>query len=52
MLDKVLQKAGEGVGNAVGPTAEGAASGYLDFMLSPWGLIVLVVVFLLIRRIR
>ncbi len=52
MLDTVLNKAGESAGNAVGAGAEGVAGGYIGFMFSPWGILALGVVFLLIRAIR
>jgi len=52
MLDTVLKKAGESAGNAVGSGVEGVAGGYIGFMLSPWGLLVVGLIFLLIRAIR
>ncbi len=52
MLDTVLNKAGQSAGEAVGAGVEGVAGGYIGFMLSPWGLVAVVVVFLLIRAIR
>ncbi len=52
MLDTVLDKAGRSAGDAVGAGVEGVAGGYIGFMLSPWGLVAVVVVFLLIRAIR
>jgi len=52
MLDTVLDKAGQSAGNAVGSGVEGVAGGYIGFMLGPWGLVVLGVIFLLIRAIR
>jgi hypothetical protein len=52
MLDSVLKKAGDSAGAAVGAGGEDVAGGYIDLMLSPYGLIALVVVFLLIRAIR
>ena len=51
MLDTVLNKAGRSAGEAVGAGVEGVAGGYIGFMLSPWGIVV-VVIFLLIRAIR
>ena len=52
MLDSVLKSTGEGVGGAVGAGGESVAGGYINMMLSPYGLIALVLVFLLIRAIR
>ncbi len=52
MLDTVLNKAGQSAGGAVGAGVEGIAGGYIGFMFSPWGILALVVVFLLIRAIR
>jgi hypothetical protein len=52
MLDTVLKKTGEGVGGAVGAGGEAVAGGYIDFMLSPYGLAVVVAIFLLIRWVR
>ena len=52
MLDTVLNKAGQSAGEAVGAGVEGVAGGYIDFMLGPWGIGVVVVIFLLIRAIR
>ncbi len=52
MLDTVLDKAGQSAGDAVGAGVEGVAGGYIGFMFSPWGILALVVVFLLIRAIR
>ncbi len=52
MLDTVLNKAGQSAGEAVGAGVEDVAGGYIDFMFSPWGILVLGVVFLLIRAIR
>jgi len=52
MLDTVLKKAGESAGNAVGSGVEGVAGGYIGFMLSPWGLLLVVGIFLLIKMIR
>jgi hypothetical protein len=52
MLDTVLNKAGESAGNAVDAGVEGLAGGYIGFMFSPWGLLVLGLIFLLIRGIR
>lgn len=52
MLDTVLKKAGESAGSAVGAGGESVAEGYINFMLSPYGLAVLVGIFLLIRWIR
>jgi hypothetical protein len=52
MLDTVLNKAGQSAGDAVGAGVEGVAGGYIGFMLSPWGLLVLGVIFLLIRAAR
>jgi len=52
MLDTVLNEAGRSAGEAVGAGVEGVAGGYIGFMLSPWGLVAVVVIFLLIRAIR
>ena len=52
MLDTVLNKAGRCAGDAVGAGVEGVAGGYIGFMLSPWGLLALGVIFLLIRATR
>ena len=52
MLDTVLKKAGQSAGEAVGAGVEDVAGGYIGFMLSPWGIVVVVVIFLLIRAIR
>jgi len=52
MLDTVLDKAGRSAGEAVGAGVEEVAGGYIGFMLSPWGLGVVVLIFLLIRAIR
>ena len=52
MMDDVLNKAGRSAGEAVGAGVEGVAGGYIGFMLSPWGLAAVVVVFLVIRAIR
>ena len=52
MLDTVLNKAGQSAGEAVGAGVEGVAGGYIDFMLGPWGIAVVVVIFLVIRAIR
>jgi len=52
MLDTVLNEAGRSAGTAVGAGVQGVAGGYIGFMLSPWGLLVLAAIFLLIRAIR
>ncbi len=52
MLDTVLNKAGQSAGDAVGTGVEGIAGGYIGFMFSPWGILALGLVFLLIRAIR
>ena len=52
MLDTVLNKAGQSAGDAVGAGVENVAGGYIDFMLSPWGILAVGVIFLLIRAIR
>jgi hypothetical protein len=52
MLDTVLNKAGSSAGGAVGAGVESVAGGYIGFMLSPWGFLLLGIVFLLIRAIR
>jgi hypothetical protein len=51
-METVLSKAGESAGKAVGTGVEDIAGGYIGFMLSPWGLLVLGAIFLLIRAIR
>ena len=52
MMGDVLDKAGRSAGEAVGAGVEGVAGGYIDFMLGPWGIAVVVVIFLLIGAIR
>ena len=52
MLDTVLDKAGKSAGTAVGSGVEGLAGDYIGFMFSPWGILALGLVFLLIRAIR
>jgi hypothetical protein len=52
MLDTVLNKAGQSAGEAVGAGVENVAGGYIGFMLSPWGLLVLGAILLLIRAMR
>jgi hypothetical protein len=52
MLDTVLNKAGQGAGDAVGACVEDVAGGFIGLMLSPWGILILGAVFLLIRAIR
>ena len=52
MLDTVLNKAGQAAGSAVGAGGESVAGGYINFMLSPWGIAVVVGIFLMIRWIR
>jgi hypothetical protein len=52
MLDTVLNKAGQSAGDAVGTGVESVAGGYIGFMLSPWGILVVALIFLLIRAIR
>lgn len=52
MLDTVLKTAGQGAADAVGAGGETVASGYIDFMLSPWGLGLLALVFLILRGVR
>jgi hypothetical protein len=47
-----LKKAGQSAGVAVGAGAEDVAGGYIDLMLSPWGILALGVVLLLLRAIR
>jgi hypothetical protein len=51
-METVLNTAGQSAGNAVGAGVEEVAGGYIGFMLSPWGLLVLAAIFLLIRGIR
>ena len=52
MLDTVLDKAGQSAGDAVGSGIGEIAGGYIGFMFSPWGIVVVVVIFLAIRAIR
>ena len=52
MLDTVLNKAGQSVSDAVGAGVEDVAGGYIDLMLSPWGILVLGVILLVIRAVR
>lgn len=52
MIGDVVRKAGEGAGNAIGAGGEAVAGGYIDFMFSPWGLGLVVAIFLLIKWIR
>jgi hypothetical protein len=52
MVGDVVRKAGEGVGNAVGAGGESVAGGYIGFMFSPWGLALVIGIFLLIKWIR
>ena len=52
MLDTVLDKTGQSAGNAVGSGVGEIVGGYIGFMFSPWGILALGVVFLLIRAIR
>ena len=52
MFGDVVKEAGKNVGNAVGAGGEQVAGGYIDFMLSPWGVGVIVVIFLLVKAIR
>ena len=52
MMDDVLNKAGRSAGEAVGAGVESVAGGYIGFMLSPWGLVAVVVALLVIRAIR
>ena len=52
MMETVLKKAGQSAGEAVGTGVEGVAGGYIGFMLSPWGILVVALIFLLIRAIR
>ena len=52
MLGDVARKSGEGAGGAIGGPLEGLADSALGFLLGPWGLVALVVVFLAIRAIR
>ena len=51
MLDTVLNKAGQSAGDAVGAGAEGVAGGYIGFMLSPWGILVVGLIFLPLQSI-
>jgi hypothetical protein len=51
-METVLRKAGQSAGEAVGTGVEGVAGGYIGFMLSPWGILVVALIFLLIRAIR
>jgi hypothetical protein len=52
MLGDVVRTAGRGASDAVGSGLNGLAGDYIGFMLSPWGLLAVGVVFLLIRGIR
>lgn len=52
MLGEVVRKAGEGAAGAVAGPTEGLAEQALGFLLSPWGLGLAVVLFLVIRWIR
>lgn len=52
MLGDVVRTAGQGASDAVGAGLNTVAGNYIGFMLSPWGLLVLGAVFLLIRGIR
>ena len=52
MIGDVAKKAGEGAGGAFGGPLEDLAEAGLAFMLSPWGLLVLVGVVFAIRAIR
>ena len=52
MLDTVLKKTGQGAADAVGAGGEAVAGGYINFMLSPWGLLLVVGIFLVLRGIR
>jgi hypothetical protein len=52
LLDTVLNKAGQTAGDAVGAGVEDVAGGYIGLILSPWGILVIGVIFLLIRAIR
>lgn len=52
MLGDVVKKAGENAGGAIGAGTGQVAGGYLDFMFSIWGILAVVMVFLLIKAIR
>jgi hypothetical protein len=52
VLDTVLKKAGQSAGDAVGAGVEDVAGGYIGLMLSPWGILALVVILLVVRAIR
>ena len=52
MLEDVARKAGEGAGGALGGPLEDLADSALGFLIGPWGLLALVLVFLAIRAIR
>lgn len=52
MFEGIVKKAGENAGAAVGAGSEQVAGSYIDFMLSPWGIAVVVVIFLLVKAIR
>ncbi len=52
MLGDVVRKAGEGAGAAIAGPTEGLAESALGVLLSPWGLLVLGVLFLVVRAVR
>ena len=52
MLGDVVKKAGEGAGAAMAGPTEGLAESALGLLLSPWGLVVLVVAALVIKAVR
>jgi hypothetical protein len=52
MFGDVVHTAGKGASDAVGSGLNSVAGDYIGFMLSPWGLLAVGVVFLLIRGIR
>ena len=51
-METVLNKAGKSAGDAIGPGVEGLAGDYIGLMFSPWGILGLGLLFLLIRAIR
>lgn len=46
-----MKKAGQSAADAVGAGGEAVAGGYIDFMFSPWGVGLIVLIFLILRKI-